>query len=138
MSCTDELIGDQRTRLHGAVEAFEKATGIEFCLIVGVRSSGNPEPEAQAMFTKLGLAKRAALLLVVFQSGQAPVLLASPKLHERVGESTLDQTREQLRFICDSPTFWERLEQLIGDLAVTVGSATAPTIDLRVVPDPAD
>jgi uncharacterized membrane protein len=73
--------------VHAAVEAAERATGLEFCVAVVHRTGGNARQEAEALFAEHGLHDRPAVLVLVAPYAQWVEVVTAPAIQTRLRDT---------------------------------------------------
>ena len=134
-----ELTADQKQRIDQAIAAAETATGVQWCVILGIRSSEDPRREAERAFHKADMHGRPSVLIMVTPSARTLEIVVAHELRDRITNQMCEEVVRLMTGVFIEDDVTSGIERGIALLAERAGSLTTdvppPTEDLPNVVD---
>jgi uncharacterized membrane protein YgcG len=116
-----EMTPADKARVNEAVARAEEATGLEFCVIVGVSATGDSRHEAERAFHKLGMDQRPGVMIMVMPEARRLEVVTAPEIGERLTDEACDRAVREMTPLFASGDVAGGLEHGVQLLTVAAG-----------------
>jgi hypothetical protein len=119
-----ELSVDDKVRVNSAVVKAEEFTGLEFCVIIGIKPNEEPRHEAERAFHKAKMNERPSVLVMITPSARTLEVVVASELSARLTDQACEEAVQLMTGMFATEDIVGGLERGIGVLAERAGPRT--------------